>query len=343
MTTHVSPADMDIDRDYAALDLEPKPFITYTLKANYRSASVCTNSLGFREQYFGGDGPVDLRMLRSRYTDCRVMLGGSTAFGLKASSDRTTMASFLSQSGPPVVNLALIGAGTAQELAAYLALRHLMPEVRDVVLFSGINECVHAVWRPAAVFSQFGSTAVGATKKVAEDAERGTKAEEWEGADAEDAVLPPDVAERRLTTVLERVVHNLQIWRLFERATGMRVHFVLQPVLGWTAKPLTGTEKQAFESDLASFPFVRWFARAPVYRQVRDEIATGAAEAGIRFHDANEWLAGEYATLFGDVCHFRDDGQRLMASYLERQLDWNPEGSQSRGPATIAPHSPAQP
>lgn len=322
MTTQIS----SIDMDYAALDLEPKPFITYTLKANHRSTSVCTDSLGFREQYLGGDTPVDLRMLRSRYSDCRVMLGGSTAFGLKASSDRMTMASFLSKTELPMVNLALIGAGTQQELAAFLALYHLMPDVRDIVLFSGLNECVHSVWRPAAVYSQFGGTAVGATKKATEDG----KAEEWEGADADTAVLPPDVAERRLATVLDRVVHNLQIWRLLEKATGMRVHYVLQPVIGWTAKPLTESEKLAFDGDLTNFPFVRWFAQAPIYQQVRDEIKAGAADADIRFHDANEWLAEEHATVFGDVCHFHDDGQRIMAAYLERRLDWNPNGSEVR-------------
>jgi hypothetical protein len=330
------PADVSsVDMDYGALDLEPKPFITYTLKANYKSASVCTDSLGFRQQYFAGDEPVDLRGLRSRYARCRVMLGGSTAFGVKASSDRMTMASFLSKPDLPVVNLALVGAGTQQELAALLALRHLMPEIRDVVLFSGLNECVHAVWRPAAVFSQFGGTAVGAKKEVPNRPagrrrflgrvphRRQPMTEEWEGAKAEDAVLAPELAERRLAIVLERVVHNLEIWRLLQEAAGMRVHYVLQPVIGWTSKPLTEAEKSSFDNDLAKFPFVRWFARPPIYRQVLDEIKAGADEAGIRFHDANEWLAEEDVTIFGDVCHFSDEGQRLVAEQLDRRLDWN--------------------
>jgi len=319
-------APSSIDLDYVALDLVPKPFITYTLASNHRSASVCTDALGFRQQYFTGDQPVDLRELRTRYDRCRVLLGGSAAFGFKASSDRATMATHLSTDEFPMVNLALPGAGTQQELAALLALLHLLPEIRDVVIFSGLNECVHAVWRPAAVFSQFGGTAVGATRQEPPEpaGKQGRYAEESiDGATAEDAVLPAEIADERLAMALDRVVNNLRIWRLLEDAAGVRVHYVLQPVAGWMAKPLSDQEQAEFEQNVAGFPFIRWFTRPVVYQQVRTEVEAGAAAAGIRFHDANEWLAEESRAMFVDVCHFHDDGQRVMAEHVRRHLDWH--------------------
>lgn len=325
---------MPMQPAYQELGLAARPFVTFTLKPNFKSKVVSTGPQGFREHYTAEGTPIDLRMLRSRYAECRVLLGGSVAFGIGATSDRTTMAALLGQRDLPFVNLGVSGAASPQELAYFLSLRHLLPEVRDVVLFSGFAECVHAGLKEAAVFDPFGGTVLGPQRCERAPGRlrrlisgRGSRrtAREWADAQVEDNLLPPELLDTRLGTTLERAVHNLQIWRALADSLNMRVHYVLQPAIGWTAKKLTETEQSNWAHDQVHLgAAVRWLASQPVYRRVRDELSAGTAAAGLDFHDANDWLAQGYdeTSIFIDVAHFYDEGQRIMADALEKHLNW---------------------
>ncbi|MFD2472408.1 hypothetical protein [Amycolatopsis silviterrae] len=326
---------MPMQQPYQELGLAARPFVTFTLKPNFKSATVSTGPQGFREHYTEEGTPIDLRMLRSRYAECRVLLGGSVAFGIGASSDRTTMAALLSRPQLPFVNLGVSGAGCAQELAYYLSLRHLLPEVRDVVLFSGFAECVHAGLKEASVFHPFGGTVLGPQRcdpapgrlrrLAGAGRTRQKAAREWDQAQVEDNLLAPELLDSRLAGTLERAVRNMEIWRALADSLRLRVHYVLQPAIGWTPKKLTGLEQENWEHDQVHLgAAVRWLASQPVYRRAKDELSAGAAAAGLDFHDANDWIAEGYddTSIFIDVAHFYDEGQRVLASRLEKHLDW---------------------
>lgn len=335
---------MPMQTEYKLLGLSPHPFVTYTLKPHYRSELVCTDSFGFRQNY-GSDGvPLDLRTVRSRYSACRLLLGGSVAFGIGASSDRTTMAALLTTPERPFINLGISAAACQQELAYYLALRHLLPEVTDVVLFTGFNEAVHAGLREAEVHPEFGGTVLGEMRmpppppnpltrfvRKVRSAVNGVvgaapaAAEEWARTEVEDNLLPPELVDMRLRATLDRTVQTMKIWRILQDALDMRVHYVLQPSIGWTTKRLTELEQSRWEEDQVQLgKAVRWLATEVVHQRLRDELETGAKEAGIRFYDANDWLADGYddTTIFIDVAHFEDAGQQIVADELERRLDW---------------------
>jgi hypothetical protein len=265
------------------------------------------------------------------------MLGGSTAFGIGASSDRMTMAALLGQPDLPCVNLGVSGAGTQHELAYYLSLRHLLPEVSDIILFSGFNECVHARLPEAAVYQQFGGTVLGPQRceppppgrlrRMARRVlsyQRGVTDNAAAPA-AEDKSPAAGAIDSRLKITLDRAIRNLEIWRALEDAFGFRVHFVLQPVMGWTVKEWTEAEQANWEADQRKLGAMgTWMTSATLYEHTRDKFELGAAQAGIRFYDANEWLATGYAdtTVFADICHFHDSGQRAMAGELDKNLDW---------------------
>ncbi len=124
--------------------LEFRPFVTFVQPALYRSPSVNVDAYGVREQYDAEGRFIDLAHARDGYESCDVMLGGSTAFGVGSTSDRATIEARLTTPGRPCLNLGIRAASSRQELAMFLALRHLLPPVRAVVLLSGFNECLLA-------------------------------------------------------------------------------------------------------------------------------------------------------------------------------------------------------
>ena len=104
---------------YDSLGQDWRPFIMYFHTPNIRSSTVNTDDLGFRITNFNGD-EFSIAGDQFYHNDVSFIVGGSTAFGVGATSDSMTIPSLLSQkSGSLFFNLGGRAFGSNQELIGF--------------------------------------------------------------------------------------------------------------------------------------------------------------------------------------------------------------------------------
>ncbi|MBP6702048.1 MAG: hypothetical protein KA385_00970 [Vicinamibacteria bacterium] len=339
--------------DYVTHANEFRPFVTTMGEAGYRSSSLNTDELGFRVQHYSTGEAIEFATLRDRLPECNLMLGGSTAFGVTASADTRTTAGYLGGLGLPCLNWGVRGATGQQELMLYLTLRYLLPPQRNIVLLSGMNDVSLATLEGALAHPYFGGVfggdlyfrqfqdslaasqydviertrlreildglwvKSGAFRRIARAFLRRSVA-----APAETSRLNP---EEQFRVVASHVANTIQTWGLLQTASGARIHYVLQPAIGWCQKRLGPIEAECFEADRSAIASVRAFTDHRLYLRFREHVARACDMSGVRFYDANDWLTAELGPVevFTDSCHFNDAGYELLAGLLRDKIAWH--------------------
>lgn len=321
-------------------------------EAGYRSPALNTDDLGFRVQHFKDGEAIEFATLKERLSECNLMLGGSTVFGVTASADSRTTPSGLGGLGAPCLNWGVRGATAQQELILYLTLRYLLPPQRNVVLLSGMNDVSFATLEGALdhphfggvfggdfYFRQFSDSLVATQYDVLERLRlRELLDRLWVKSGAFRRIVRPLLRrsatrpegtsrltpEEQFRVVAGHVANTIQTWGMLQAASGTRVHYVLQPAIGWCRKPLAPIEAECFEADLGAIASLRAFTDHGLYLRFRDHVANACELASVRFYDANEWLNAEFGTMeiFTDSCHFNDAGYELLAVLLREKLAW---------------------
>ena len=334
--------------DYLGLEPEFRPFVMFTDRSDYRTASVNTDKFGLREQYDILGDFIRLEALRSSHRQCNVLLGGSTVFGVDATSDRTTISHFLNREGTPCINLGVRGATGQQELIIFLLLKQFLPKVLNVVLFTGVNNCALAARSGTRIYPGYGGIFYEGIKPHPDRQQElvgpgrfrlGRMLDSaYTGSPMFRRALNLIVGGRRpgkpiesrrasfsekLSEIMGFVRNDLATWSGLQSADGFKVHFVLQPAIGWGNRPTTPIETECFEADLRLFPETRLFASTEVYRQYREQLRAACSNTGIDFHDGNDWLDDPRFSdeeIFTDVCHLTDGGNRIVAEMLRQRL-----------------------
>lgn len=338
--------------DYLGCDSEFRPYAGFADPPRYRSSAVNTDQFGLREHYdFAGEF-ADLESAATRYPASNVILGSSTVFGVDTTSDRETIAFHLNEPDRPCFNLGVRGFVSRQELILFLLFRKYFPRVRNIVIFSGINNASWAALPGTTLYKGYGGffyerslyrtfwnrfeefddaasfLARQRMHRIVDSiydrvglVRAAVRALLGRGA----AAAPRRPAfDEKLNAMLSLFAEDLEVWNWIRQRLDCRVHFVLQPVIGWTRKPLTRVEKECFEADFDLVPSMRTYARADVYEKYRDALRRACDVQSIDFHDSNEWLNDSAASddLFTDICHTTDAGNRLLAGLLRQRLRW---------------------
>lgn len=319
----------------------------FTDQPDYRSKSVNTDKFGLREQYDAQGEFIDIETLKTTRQRCNVLLGGSTVFGVGATSDRATISHHLHRTDTPCLNLGVRGATGQQELILFLLFKRYFPTVLNVVLFTGVNDCALAARPGTKIYPGFGGVfyegmllsplrqqeLLGVPRyrltRMVDRAYGGSRL--LRGALR---VLlggsPPTQSRRagfdeKLAQIMSFVDNDLATWGQLQDASGFKVHMVLQPSIGWTRRALTRVEGELFASDLELFPDTGLFASETVYEEYREKVEASCLRNGIDFHDANVWLDDpQFAAreIFTDVCHLTDAGNAIVGAMLSDRLAW---------------------
>ncbi|MGH9090337.1 MAG: SGNH/GDSL hydrolase family protein [Acidimicrobiales bacterium] len=311
------------------------PYVMYFHPAGYRSPVVNTDSLGFRYSTRSGEqvgvadhlpeGPVD------------VLAGGSTVFGIGASSDGATLASAMNRhaggrSGP-WLNMGGRSHNSAQELLLHVLHRHRLPRIRRIVLFSGFND-LGLARLPASMRFEGGGFFLSGTfferldgRHPRSRLRRGRPRRPSGTAGATSAVAgpgaeqPPDL-EQQLTYAADLVLRHLGVWKALAADTGAELTYVLQPLATWVRETGT-TEEQALFAHLdrlGSFGDRYGDISAPeAGRRYAEFLGAGCARMGVPFVDFAPLAAralGPDDWMFVDRIHYTDAGYDLAARLL---------------------------
>lgn len=336
-------------RDYVAQSNVFAPYVMALSRPDYQSGSLNIDAHGFRVQYDAHGNRIDLLKARERYHACTVLLGNSTSFGVSASADNRTASHYLSTPDVPCINLSVRGATLHQELALFQTFKHLLPPVRRVVLLTGICDVALATQPEDIYSSEVGGlhsyqtfherylehydtdTSVVASARRAfhvwagERYARSAWLQRWF---EKRATAMPQVDARRdvaetfdahLSRLLALTDNVLETWSWMQSATGTPVEFILQPVIGWTSKPLTWVESACLDADRMRVPVLDLYTNAAIHARVREHFDEACTRFGLRFIDANGYfdtLDADAGSMFTDICHLTDAGTKNLGEWM---------------------------
>ena len=123
---------------YDSLVAIPSPYLMFKSQSNYCSDIVNTDSNGFR--FSGADGKLKADNL-DQTGSVNIFTGGSTAFGVGATLDKSTIPAYLSKAtNSRWVNFSGRAYTSTQEFISFAYYRDLLPSVDNIVIFSGVND-----------------------------------------------------------------------------------------------------------------------------------------------------------------------------------------------------------
>jgi hypothetical protein len=320
-------------RDYDAMkdpgDRRYVPYLMYFHQADFASPAVNTDRSGFRIST-GPDGIGASAAGHLPPGPVRILAGGSTALGVGASSDSTTLASLLwSRYAPsvPWLNFGGYCFNPTQEVLLLTLYRQLLGDIDEIVIFSGINAVMVArlpEWQQGdhGAFFFCGDYFT----KMEELRAQHRKMPKFFGRRSGAAsVATLDDVRRDAPTVIgcavEMTIRALDLWR---RIAGpeTRISYVLQPMARWMRYTTAPEETLLFQEndrmselgpweeayrDIATTEFAQAYATA---------LRAGCEQQGVRFFDLNPIVAEvvtERDWIFVDRVHFNDAGHHIAA------------------------------
>lgn len=347
-------------KDYTALGNEFRPFVMFTHVANYASESVNTDQLGFRVQYDNQDNLIDITKLKEQYQACNLMLGNSTLFGVDTSSDKKVIAHYLQQPDVPCIHLSIRGGTTQQELAMFLLMKQYLPKVKNIIFFTGITNPSLAALDDALPHHEFGGVfsepyhfqtyrqmyapLVDGTyhlrKRFYDYIEQAYhkagkfKKKFFHGLmrtfQIKESSPPPSSQtvslefDAKMQILQQHLANDFETWQALREQMGFKLHFILQPSIGWTKKNLTPAESECYNTDFKKHKiYYQRFVSQDVYQQYSSFLRTLMVQYQVDYYDANVWLNDEkfaHTTCFTDVCHLNDEGCRIMGEFIQQKL-----------------------
>jgi hypothetical protein len=309
------------------------PYLMYFHPTEHRSGAVNTDASGFR--YSEAHGRRYSVADQGRTGPVRLLAGSSTVFGIGASSDAWTLSSRMTEHDPrpqPWLNLGGRSFNSTQELMLFTLYRHLLPEVEEIVLFSGFNnlglarlpESVRGEHGAFFLCNQFFDAlrpqgAGSAQQKAGLGRLR-------RGKEQPPAPEPVPSMPEQIAYAADLTLRHLDLWRALAADLGAKLTFVLQPLSGWVREVGSPQEELLFAEldQLGSFSSVYGdILQQEVCRDYAEAIEAGAKKMGIGFLNLSPVLAEGISPdqwVFVDRIHFTDSGHDFVARQLLERL-----------------------
>ena len=128
--------------DYDKVGLKWHPNIMFFQRENYISKALKTDKYGFRFTVSNSSKFSPLSYFNSLSKDqISLVVGGSTAFGVGATSDKYSLASLMTNlSGTNFLNFGARAFNSDQELSLFKNFIHQLPKINEVIILSGVND-----------------------------------------------------------------------------------------------------------------------------------------------------------------------------------------------------------
>ncbi|MEE1754117.1 Inducer of phenazine A [Streptomyces sp. SP18CS02] len=306
------------------------PYLMYFHRAGYRSETINTDRLGFRISH-GADEKASV--LNQPKGPVRLLAGSSTPFGIGATSDAATMASRLwSQYAPsvPWLNFAGRSHNSMQELLLFMMHRELLPEVEEIIVFSGLNDLALARLPESQRGEHGGFFNCGEYFDQMEELRarnRKTKlgfGRRSAAVKSENHVVPP--LKDRIEYAVDLTSRHLASLQLLAAPTGARITYVLQPLATWVRETGSTEEKAIFgELDEVSnfWELYGDIATIETGRRYADALRVACEAQDVRFLDISPVVADAVTSsdwLYVDRAHFTDHGTEIVSGLLADSL-----------------------
>lgn len=295
---------------------------------NVASPTVNTDGLGVRFTVDANGNhvsPETLPRLNLNGGGVNVVVGGSTAFGVGATSDAVTVPSLIARATETCwLNLGMRSWILPQNLIQFLAIRQLFPRLDRIVLLAGLNELdIHMISKVATLpYGPFYGWREFFLRMNAEY--RDATGEEYQfPSPLGNMAATMDSSEGGRRIFLQLLDGWLANWSMVGREYRAKVVFCLQPVFAWLNRKSSPEEEEIMAERFEKSPGDRelFEAEHAAYRSwYRDALEAACTRYAIKFIDANPLLEephldGEF--LFVDPWHLTDRGSSLVAGLID--------------------------
>ncbi len=298
------------------------PYLMYFHPTNHVSPVVNTDASGFRYSEAKGyrysvadhgGGPV------------RLLAGSSTVFGIGASADAWTLSSRLTVHDPrpePWLNFGGRSFNSTQELILLVLYRHLLAQVKQIVLFSGFNN-LGLARLPADQRLEHGAF-FNCTQFFDAFARHEPGTSRRRLFRNKEARVKPEVPtmEDQLRFAVDLTLRHLAMWRAVAADLGASLTYVLQPLSGWV-RAKGSQEEQALFAELDKIgrftDFYGDILQPAICHEYARRLEAGARDLNVRFVNMAPILAETISPeqwLFVDRIHFTDYGYDFVAKQL---------------------------
>ncbi|CAH0648056.1 hypothetical protein N5J66_07790 [Pseudomonas juntendi] len=339
--THTSPPPSPLPQDYQRFLLRGSrraPHTMHVHETSYRSGTINTDALGLRYSHCAGKRfSAGERGGASRIN---LLVGGSTALGIGASSDEHTVASHLSMlTGEVWLSLAGCGLNASQELLLFLTHQHRLGQLGHVVVLSGLNSLAHealceVLASPAAAHGKAYQDFLNSFSEGLQPATAARRQSLWRRIGQALAPPPPAEAvgswplsapEKRLARAADTIGRTLRQWDRLLADSHATLTFILQPLLPWCRETLPAGEQAmlaALEQQPGNFDRLLDGAfdsqlHSAFFRRIKSQADP------VPCYDMNGMLSSSPvfgADLFIDRLHLNDLGNNALAKVITAKL-----------------------
>jgi hypothetical protein len=302
------------------------PYLMYFHPANHKSPVVNTDATGFR--YSEAHGRAYSVADPAGHGPVRLLAGSSTVFGIGATADKWTLASRLTEHDAREQRWLNYGGrsfNSTQELLLLCLYRHLLPQVQEIVLFSGFND-LGLARLPAELHGDSGAffncrdffAALAARERLGmfELAKR-----LMGGDDARDEAVDMSLTEQ-IDHAAGLTLRHLRTWHATSKDLGAKLTFVLQPLSGWVRSVGCTQEEALFKELDQAGGFTDTYGdilTREVCLEYARRLEKGARAMGVGFFNMAPIVAERLEPddwLFVDRIHFTDWGHNFVARTL---------------------------
>lgn len=315
------------------------PYLMYFHMPNYSSNVVNIDSKGFRVTYKNSNRISDFKNIEG-WPIC-LLVGGSNAFGVGATSDKKTISSILSAYTDYLwLNFGGRAFNSTQELLLFLLYRHNLRDIKKIVILSGLNNLIlfhlsryyskelgpFFYWNEYNRAMNYKVKSVKRISAILSGIVYGNrrKRQTMLNSSVSSALFKPiSDHEREKEDLLSVFERDISSWKLLTESSGIELYFVLQPFSNWISKRLTNEEELLFQ-ELDKHPRNVWRIikdkiNYELYIWLLKHIREICESSNIKFFDLNESISNEKLDgkwLYVDRAHFNDEGNQIISKIL---------------------------
>ncbi|PLA75544.1 hypothetical protein CYQ88_00840 [Hydrogenovibrio sp. SC-1] len=315
------------------------PYAMLSGPIDYHDSVINTDVSGFRWT----KGRTEIFKVEDieKYEHVNILIGGSTVFGVGASSDSQTISSYLAkETGQVWLNFGLRGGVSIQEYIHLIRFIYKAKKVNNIVFLSGNNDLYinlvsefndgfdrrfGEIDALDAVYSCKRRIIVGLIAKIT-----GTDKKYLFEKSISDILLSlfkKSINEEKSLTfddkmnnLVQNYNRNFFLYSALKKQLECNVSFVLQPFFNWTQKKTSTEEFEVFDELERIQKGTAWSVYKDkmdlsLYKFYSSQLRMMGEKNDLRFVDANEDF-NENRTLFVDAVHLNDDGNQLMSKII---------------------------
>tara|TARA_Y100001968_G_C19377119_1_gene728263 strand:- start:291 stop:1349 length:1059 start_codon:yes stop_codon:yes gene_type:complete len=339
---------------YDRLGQKWRPFLMYLHPANVKSNYLNTDELGIRYTVKENIQLSPKSSNKDLGKTVSVLIGGSTVFGVGASSDSETISSHLSRiRNQTFLNLGGRAYTCNQERILFDHIAYELPDITNVVILSGVNDI------DATKFSSekdhFGTFYL--ISKYINSMDKATTSnirwvlkkllqpvlgneEQYSNIKMKELIdiLLNKSNEKKyyfssstspeidVALAIKQIRKSLFTWKKLSQAYPFKLSYILQPFPSWMNKQLSNEELDLFRY-LDSFyetSTINSFLTQEIYQEYTKELSKLCSDFEISYFDSNRLFSkyiGPTDWVFVDRVHLTDHGNAKLAQMISSLLD----------------------